>query len=153
MADLVLQIWKIVLLGFIYLFMFRVIRAMWANLRTTTTPPRSHTPASVAPRPRKETGKTIGSLRIVEPKEQAGTLFSVEQELTIGRAPGCKILIDDTFVSQLHARVYRRENDVYLEDLGSTNGTFCNGRKITNAVLLHKGDRVRVGQTILEAVR
>lgn len=153
MADLVLQVWKIVLLGFIYLFMFRVIRAMWANLRTTTTPPRAQTIAPSVSRARKETGKTIGSLRIVEPKAQAGTLFGVEQELTIGRAPGCKILIDDTFVSQLHARVYRREADVYLEDLGSTNGTFCNGRKIAGAVVLHKGDRVQVGQTILEAVR
>lgn len=150
--DLVLQVWKFVLLGFVYLFMLRVVRAIWSNLRATTTPPRAQ-PTISAPRTRKDNARGIRSLRVVEPRTQAGTTYEIDQEITIGRAPGCKILIDDTFVSQLHARVYRRENEVLVEDLGSTNGTFCNGRKVAGPVVVRKGDRIQVGQTVLEAVR
>ena len=56
----------------------------------------------------------------------------------------------DTFVSQVHARVFRRGDDYWVEDLGSTNGTFVNGRKIDGAVPVRRGDRVQVGRSVLE---
>jgi pSer/pThr/pTyr-binding forkhead associated (FHA) protein len=58
---------------------------------------------------------------------------------------------DDTFVSQLHARVFRRDGAVFIDDLGSTNGTFLNGRKLTTAEPVAKGDRLQIGNTIFEA--
>ena len=150
MPDLILQVWKLVLLGFVYLFLLRVVRAIWANLRTTTTPP-----APVAPPPRSAPKEDRGVLRfkILEPKEQAGRTFELGDEITIGRAPGCKILIEDTYVSQLHARIFRRESQILIEDLGSTNGTFCNGKKVSGPVQLRKGDKIQVGRTVMEAVR
>ncbi len=158
MPDLILQVWKLVLLGFIYLFFLRVMRAAWLLLRTPASPAPalSASPAASAQPVRtteKGGGKAINALKIVEPKGQAGQIFDVEQELTIGRAPGCKVLIDDSFVSQLHARVFRRGNITLLEDLGSTNGTFCNGKRVTAPLTLKKGDRVQVGETVLEATR
>jgi pSer/pThr/pTyr-binding forkhead associated (FHA) protein len=151
MPELILQVWKLVLLALIYLFLLRVLRAVWANLRTTTTPPR---PVEAArPKPSKEDRKAVNQLKLIEPKELAGRLFSLDDEITIGRAPGCKVLVEDTYVSQLHARVFRRDTQVLLEDLGSTNGTFCNGKKVGGPIAVRKGDKIQVGRTVLEAVR
>jgi pSer/pThr/pTyr-binding forkhead associated (FHA) protein len=90
----------------------------------------------------------------MEPGEARGTSFALDGELTIGRAPGCAVALpSDTFVSQVHARVFRRGDDYWVEDLGSTNGTSVNGRKLDGAVPLRRGDRVQVGRSVLELQR
>ena len=62
---------------------------------------------------------------MVEPAARRGEEFPLGEEVTVGRAGGCGVPIpDDTFVSQLHARVFRRDGDLFVEDLGSTNGTY-----------------------------
>lgn len=155
MPDLLLQIWKLVLLGFIYLFLLRVLHALWANLKTPTTPtvvPQAP-PQSQRPQQQRDDSVVINQLKVIEPKAQAGRLYELDEEITIGRAPGCKVNVDDTYVSQLHARVFRRDNQVLIEDLGSTNGTFHNGKKVSGPATLKKGDRIQVGRTIMEAVR
>jgi pSer/pThr/pTyr-binding forkhead associated (FHA) protein len=156
MPDVILQSWKLVLLAFIYLFLFRVLRAIWANLRTTTTPPalpvENSTPER-APQTKSESKHGISRLKVLEPREQAGREYPLDQEITIGRAPGCAVNIEDTYVSQLHARVFRRDAQVFLEDLGSTNGTFANGKKVSGPMTLRKGDKIQVGRTVLEALR
>lgn len=76
----------------------------------------------------------------------------MQGEITLGRDPACTISIDDdTYISQLHLRMYDYEGQPMLEDLGSTNGTFHNGNKILGAKLLHPGDRIQVGTTVIEA--
>ena len=57
----------------------------------------------------------------------------------------------DTFVSQRHARIFVVDGQPMVEDLGSTNGSFHNGNRLNGARLLHPGDRVQVGYTVLEA--
>jgi pSer/pThr/pTyr-binding forkhead associated (FHA) protein len=92
-----------------------------------------------------------GTLTVIDPPEQRGRSFDLTEELTVGRAPGCQVLLEgDTFVSQLHARVFTRDGALFVEDLGSTNGTLVNRRKIKAAVPLHQGDTLQVGRTILE---
>lgn len=152
MPDLLLQIWKLVLLGFVYLFFLRVLRAIWANLRTSTTPVRPTTPPPARQIPR-EDPKVVNRLKVLEPPEQSGFTYDLEDEITIGRAPGCKVKVDDTYVSQLHARVFRRDGQVMIEDLGSTNGTFHNGKKVSGPSRVQKGDRIQVGRTVMEAMR
>lgn len=95
----------------------------------------------------------MGRLVILEPRSRRGITVATDGEITLGRDPSCTISIgeDDSFVSQLHFRVYDYEGQPMLEDLGSTNGTFLNGNKITGAKLLHPGDRIQVGTTIIEA--
>jgi pSer/pThr/pTyr-binding forkhead associated (FHA) protein len=68
----------------------------------------------------------------------------------VGRAGGCQITLDDTYVSQLHARVFRREGQLYVEDLGSTNGTYLNRKKVTAPIAVRKGDRLQIGKTVME---
>ena len=75
--------------------------------------------------------------------------FEVKGEATVGRAAGCEITLDDTFISQMHARLSLGESGVVLEDLGSTNGTWVNNQRVTEAEL-QPGDLVRVGFTELE---
>ena len=64
-----------------------------------------------------------------------------------------RIVLDDGFVSQVHARLYLRDGNAYVEDLGSRNGTLVNGQPLQGALRLRRGDRVQFGQTTLEAVR
>ena len=72
----------------------------------------------------------------------------------MGRGGGCGIVLpDDHFVSTVHARVFRRGNDVYVEDLGSRNGTYVNGSPVAAPIRLRRGDRVQFGETVAEVVR
>jgi pSer/pThr/pTyr-binding forkhead associated (FHA) protein len=91
-------------------------------------------------------------LVILEPKSRRGISVGLGEDVTLGREPGCTITIDDdAYVSQLHLRVYVHDGRPMVEDLGSTNGTFHNGSKITSPRLLHPGDRIQVGTTVIEA--
>jgi pSer/pThr/pTyr-binding forkhead associated (FHA) protein len=93
-----------------------------------------------------------GRLVVLEPKHRRGTTIGLAQEITVGRDEHCTLTIDDdTFVSQLHLRVYDYEGQPMVEDLGSTNGTFHNGNRLHGSRLLHPGDRIQVGTTVIEA--
>ena len=81
-------------------------------------------------------------------------VFPLSEEVTIGRAPGGSVpLADDTFVSQLHARVFIRDGKPFVEDLGSTNGTFLNRDRLNKTMPLRRGDKLQIGQTVLEIVQ
>ena len=69
------------------------------------------------------------------------------------RAPSASSPLDDTFVSQQHARLFAKNGSWYVEDLGSTNGTFVNDQRLAAPAMVQPGDRVRVGTTVLELRR
>lgn len=154
MPESLLTILKFCFLAILYLFFFRVLRAVWAEMRPGPAPaPAVAAPAARAAKPQRPSwgGARNGSrLRIVEPAGQRGQTYELGEELTMGRAGGCQVTIDDTYVSQLHARLFRREGQYYVEDLGSTNGTYLNKRKVTAPIAIRKGDRLQVGKTVLE---
>jgi pSer/pThr/pTyr-binding forkhead associated (FHA) protein len=90
----------------------------------------------------------------VQPPAERGHAFTVDGDATLGRGGGCTVpLAFDTFVSQVHARVTERDGSLWVEDVGSTNGTYVNGERIDAPTKLGKGDRVQVGETVLEAER
>jgi pSer/pThr/pTyr-binding forkhead associated (FHA) protein len=91
-------------------------------------------------------------LVVLEPKVRKGAAYPIIGEITLGRASTCSIgLPDDTFASQLHTRVFAADGGVWVEDLGSTNGTHVNGGRISAPMQLAVGDRVQIGSTIFEA--
>ncbi|MGE0795625.1 MAG: FHA domain-containing protein, partial [Acidimicrobiia bacterium] len=96
-------------------------------------------------------GKGGGNaLVVVEPLAEAGHRHPLGEEVTVGRAAGCTVTLEDNYVSQLHARLFRKDGAVYVEDLGSTNGTYVNGQKLNGTALVKRGDLVRIGSTVLE---
>ena len=77
----------------------------------------------------------------------------LDGQLNIGRADACQVQLGDTYVSQFHARLFPREGGWFVEDLGSTNGTYLNQRRLTSQAAVQAGDRIRVGKTTLELRR
>lgn len=78
-----------------------------------------------------------------------GETFALEGGMTIGRSPSSGVLVDDEFVSHMHARVMRRGEFYFISDLGSTNGTVVNGRPVTEDRQLRVRDEIQVGETVL----
>jgi pSer/pThr/pTyr-binding forkhead associated (FHA) protein len=152
-----------VFLGLLYLFFLRVLRAVWMELREPKAAPPlpvpiAAGPASYSAQPDSGSGRrskrTADRVRIVEPAERQGQEFELGDELTIGRAAGCRVSIpEDTFISQVHARVFRRDGDLWLEDLGSTNGTLLNDKRVSAPVVIRRGDYLKVGKTVLEVTK
>ena len=158
MSDQLLFVLKLCLLALLYLFFFRVVRAVWAELRTPSPVVGSTGVAGVpaaAPsrRDRKARAKAARSqpqLVVTEPPDQAGRSYPLENEVSIGRAAGCQITLDDTYSSQIHARVFTRDGQWLVEDLGSTNGTWLNRHKVSGPMVLQRGDRLQIGNTVME---
>ncbi len=73
--------------------------------------------------------------------------------VVLGRAPSCTVPLQDDYSSSRHARVYPHEGAWWVEDLGSTNGTFVDGERIDAPTVLTPGKAVRIGQTVLELQR
>ncbi len=105
-------------------------------------------------KPAKEKRRRSLFLTIVEPSDHKGRTFDLDEELTVGRSPGCGVpMPDDVYTSTVHARLFRHNDQLWVEDLGSTNGTFVNSERITQAVRLGKGDLLQVGSTVFEVTR
>ncbi|TML42838.1 MAG: FHA domain-containing protein [Actinobacteria bacterium] len=163
MPESLLTILKFTLVALLWLFFLRVLRAVWAEITRPPAPsPAAPAPAAAeaptrvlqARTPAGQSPSKSAVLRLVEPKEARGRTYEVGEEVTVGRASGCGVsLAGDTFVSQLHARLYRRDGRTWVEDLGSTNGTYVNSKRLTSPVSLRRGDRVQVGRTVLELTR
>jgi hypothetical protein len=147
----------------IFLFFLRVIRAVWvemspATIRKTRSERRQErrqerSAAKPPDRPRQSRRRHL-YLKVVQPDVQAGRAYDLDDELTIGRSPGCGVAMpEDIYTSTLHARLFRRNDQLWVEDLGSTNGTFVNSEQITQAVRLGKGDLLQIGSTVFEVSR
>lgn len=158
MPEQLLTVLKICLLVLLYLFFLRVLRAVWAEVGRPepAAVPVSAVPAAVAPKGRSKTargskrGATPERLAVVEPPQRQGAEFQIGPEVTVGRSAGCSIVFDEQYVSSVHTRVFTREDQVFVEDLGSTNGTWVNGVRAVGQMPVRIGDRVQIGNVILE---
>ncbi|MPY95103.1 MAG: FHA domain-containing protein [Acidimicrobiia bacterium] len=158
MPEQLLTILKLCLLALLYLFFLRVVRAVWVEVSGPRLR-KEHQPVEPSePDPRKS-AKAAAKARkaakgpvlvVVAPPEQQGHTFPLGEEITVGRAAGCQVTLEDSYVSQIHARVFARDGQIYVEDLGSTNGTYLNRRKVAGPMLVNRGDRVQVGSTVME---
>ena len=166
MSEQLLNILKLALLALLYLFFFRVLRAVWAELKppkavnvapgvvaaAPARPPKPAKGAKPAKAPKAKRGQSASATQLVvhEPPALRGATFPLGDDVTLGRAAGCQITLDDTFVSSLHARVYRRDGNYVVEDLGSTNGTYLNRKRVAGPMVAQRGDRLQVGNVVLE---
>lgn len=151
MPDLVLELLKYVFLAVLYIFVARAVRAIYLELKPAgaARPPRQQ-PAPAARPPSRRTKKAPTKAAVVEGGNLKGKTFDLGTELIVGRGDKCHVVLDDSYVSQVHARIYSKDDCFMVEDLGSTNGTYLNRQKVTAPVEVHRGDRVKVGRTVLE---
>ena len=158
--NAVLRILQWGVIALIFLFFLRVIRAVWVEMSPATIrKPRwqkrqerreERAAARVAEQPKQRRRKQL-YLTVVQPPDQSGQSYDLDDELTIGRSPGCGVAMpQDIYTSTLHARLFRRNDQLWIEDLGSTNGTFVNSEQITQAIRLGKGDLLQIGSTVFE---
>jgi pSer/pThr/pTyr-binding forkhead associated (FHA) protein len=93
-------------------------------------------------------------LVITSPELPQGSTIEVTSATVVGRDQGSGIRLDrDEFASARHARIEPRSDGVWVDDLGSTNGTYVNGARLQGARLLRAGDVLRVGETELQVQR
>jgi hypothetical protein len=153
--------WGVIVL--IFLFFLRVIRAVWVEMSPATIRKprwqkrqerRDERTANRAAAPPKQSRRRQLYLKVVQPPSHAGRSYDLDDELTIGRSPGCGVSMpEDIYTSTLHARLFRHNEQLWVEDLGSTNGTYVNSERIAKAVRLGKGDMLQVGSTVFEVSR
>lgn len=158
MSDQLLVVLRVCLLVLVYLVFLRMLRVVWVELKSgaparSAAPPVREPAAAAFPASAAGAGsepRQIRALHALEPAGLAGTTFVLDAETTIGRAAGCRISIDDTHVSKVHARVFQSDGRWFVEDLGSTNGTLVNDVMVGHPTPVEVGDRIHVGETVLE---
>jgi len=151
MPHALLQILRYSLLAAIWLFFIYAARMVWVEVRRSRAEQAAQAPAAATTAADKAMALR---LRVVDPPQRRGRVFELGDEVTVGRSPGCAVpLDDDNFASSIHARVFRRSGELWLEDLGSTNGTWLNDERLNDPVRLRRGDRVKIGSTVLEVAR
>ncbi len=148
MPPLVLTILKVVFLALLYLFIARAVRVIYLDLVGPRVPKARAQQSTPAP-PRKRRGQPK-SLVVTEAEGAARTYPIATDPLSIGRADGCQVVLADTYASQMHARVFPKDGSWFVEDLGSTNGTYLNRAKVTAPSEVGPGDEIRIGKTTLE---
>ena len=142
MDPFLLTVWvvRLAFLGLLYLFLFRIAKALVGDLRAAA----------------REPGAQLGRLVVVaspsgEPEE--GSSLALDAIATIGRDVNNAIVVEDQFVSAEHAILTFRGRAWYIEDLGSTNGTFVNGAPVEGVVPLGFGDVIQLGEVRLRLER
>ncbi len=158
MPTALLGLLKLCLLALVYLFFVRVLWAVWNEVRSAPAAAGDAPPVPAARREGRPAGAgtghraSAGHVTVTSAGDAKGKTIDLADEVTIGRAGTCTIsLPSDTYLSQVHARLFREDGQAYLEDLGSTNGTWLNGERIAAVAPVDAGDRVQVGGTVLEA--
>lgn len=142
MDPAVVSIWvlRLIFLALLYLFLWLVVRALLRDLRAAAREPTAE----------------LGRLVVVASpsgEPAPGTAFALDAITSLGRDVNNAIVLDDEFVSTSHAALTYRGRAWYVEDLGSTNGTFVNGSQVDGLAPVAFGDELQVGQVRLRLER
>jgi FHA domain len=138
----------------LYLFLLWVVRSAMRDLSRYERAPAAE-PVEPPSRRRQEQGALPNLRAGVSPQltvvaamgHEPGTTFDVGEGATMGRSDGAAIRIDDPFASSAHARIFPQGEYMYLEDMGSTNGTYLNGRQVKATERLKMADVIRIGDS------
>lgn len=132
MIDVVLLIGRLLLIALLYLFLFAIMKTGIGLVKGQR---------------RKEKNWTVSVER--GPKELRGVSIAVHGPVIVGRNPGADIVIGAGYVSGRHARFTLMGQNLFVEDLGSTNGTFVNGRPVIEPAALESNDVVTIGDVAI----
>ena len=153
-SPLAIQLMRFSFLVLLWLFIYGAVRVVRSDLRTagqnrvTLPPPPTRRRRREAP---PTGGRTAPSYLIVTEGTLAGTRIPLSgAPVLIGRADDSTLVLSDDYVSTRHARISQQDNVWYLDDLGSTNGTYLGQMRVTGPVPLEAGVPARIGKTVLE---
>ena len=170
MSELTLTIIRLGLLVLLWIFVFSVVGVLRTDIygtrvvsRTPRKPaPAKRQPAARAPRtdeapakaaaktPRRQTSSSPRTLVVTQGALTGTSLPLREAGTVIGRNPECALVLDDDFASGRHAKIFHRDGAWFVEDLGSTNGTFLGSERLTGPVRVEVGTTLRIGKTVIE---
>jgi hypothetical protein len=155
-SEIALTVLKVLFLALLWLFIFSAVSVIRTDLfgKTVSTPdqPAAQELESPPP-PARRTRRPRGEPRVLRIVQGPQTGDAAELEpgvVMIGRSADCQLVLDDDYVSTRHARVVAGESGPYIEDLGSTNGTYVNGARITAPTAISLSDSLRIGKTMLK---
>jgi Inner membrane component of T3SS, cytoplasmic domain len=153
-TEIVLQVFRFGFLLLLGLFIFAAFRVVRADLfggragRVASVPPRA---TAVRGRKRGQRGQRGPRTLVVTAGPLTGTKITLgDQPILIGRADDSTLVLTDDFASSRHARLTNRGGQWYVEDLGSTNGTYLDQQRVQGPLLVGPGQPIRIGQTALE---
>lgn len=139
MLNILSKIAAAVFVLIVYYFIFMVVKMIYSDIRVMS---------------RKKAGLPAHDAYLKTIHQMYETDVSLEESYplsgdeTLGRGEDCDIVLDDKFLSHHNSRIFCEKGIYYLEDLDSTNGTFLNGKALSDeAVELFDGDRITLGQT------
>jgi pSer/pThr/pTyr-binding forkhead associated (FHA) protein len=148
---------KVAFLIVLYLFVARAVRAVVLDVfgprAERRRPKGNRTPSRPVPRPGPSRPSRRLPREVVLNDEGGRRTVPLKDSLTVGRAATCDLVVADTYVSNVHARIFSRDGSWWLEDLGSTNGTYLNRSRVSAPTAIGPGDQVRMGKATLELRR
>ena len=152
MQGLVLQLTRAGFLLLLWLFIWSVLRILRTDIYAPTGAVMVRRGLALrGARSPGRAGRTAARYLVVPEGPLAGTRSNLgSQPVLIGRADDSTLVLTDDYASTRHARLAQRGPDWYVEDLGSTNGTYLDRSKVTTAVRVPLGTPVHVGKTVIE---
>ena len=153
MSEIAVTVVKVLFLALLWLFILSAVSVVRTDLfgRTVATddgPAELESPRPPSRKVRRQRGEPR-ALTITQGPQTGDSGAFVDHVILIGRGSDCQLVLEDDYVSTRHARVVDGPDGVYVEDLGSTNGTYVNNQRITNPTAIGFDDVVRIGRTIL----
>ena len=152
MSELTLFLIRIAYLAILWIFVLSaisVIRTDMFGARAPAAPRAERRKEKAARAPVRRRGSPT-HVAVVEGANAGDRAELEEAPLLIGRGPDAAIRLDDDYVSTRHARIASSDDQWFVEDLGSTNGTYVGTARISQPTTLTLGTQVRIGKTILE---
>jgi hypothetical protein len=156
MSEIAVTIIKVLYLALLWLFILSTVSVIRSDLfgRTVRASDASEPqPLEEPPPPPKKSRRQRGHphrLTIAQGPQAGQSADLATGLILIGRGSDCQLILDDDYVSTRHARVVSAEQGPYVEDLGSTNGTYVNGQRITAPTSISMQDTIRIGKTVLK---
>lgn len=158
MPSIVLAVARFGFLALLWIFVFAVAgvvrRDLWTGTRGNrlVAAPRGvqATAAPPAPGARVKRGRSARVLVVTEGALAGTTITLTGQPITMGRAEDSTLVLTDDYASSRHARLTARNGEWFLEDVGSTNGTYLDRAKVTGPTPVPLGVPIRIGRTALE---
>lgn len=156
MPELVLQITRAGFLALLWLFVLAALRVVRSDLYAASGL-RAAAPGGRRPsrggtsKPGRGGGRSGPRALIVTAGALAGTRIALDgRPIMIGRADDSTLVLDDDYASTRHARISQSGDDWYVEDLGSTNGTYLDRSKVSGPTRVPVGTPIRIGKTVIE---